>query len=250
MQSRGKGFKRWLRRWCDAWKLAWSGVVLATRQRSFLIAFVLSFVIFGTLMSLLSSSTAPLAFFWSDSLTGKLRTIFQGFISIFMIDGSFWSWLLRFLVILCQSILIGLVTLVWQKRRRSRKAQVVATATNVDNVEHAGVAAGLAVLGSGCPTCGTSLLMPLLGTTFSTGGLIFATILMHLLTIAALIISLLSIKKLGYDAYAYIASERFQKRHAAEAKSDSSALSDVTVAAQNASAKEVEKTKKIKGTKE
>lgn len=212
MQSRGKKLLKWFRQWCDEWRLALSGVILATRQRSFLIAFVLSFVIFGTLMSLLSSSTAPLAFFWSDSLPGKLHTIGQGLLDIFIVNGDFWSWLLNFLIILCQSVLIGLVALVWQKRRRSRKAQVIATATNVNNVEYAGVAAGLAVLGSGCPTCGTTLLGPILCTVFSTSGLPLAYALSGIITFIALVVSLLSIKKLGNDAYAYIVSEKFQRR--------------------------------------
>lgn len=213
MQGRGNSFKRWFRRWCDEWRLALSGVVLATRQCSFLIAFGLSFILFGILMSLLSSSTAPLTFFWSESLLGKLRILGQALLDIFIINGNFGTWLLNFLIILCQSILIGLVALVWQKRRRSRKAQTVATATNVSHIEYASVAAGLAVLGSGCPACGTTLLMPVLGTLFSTSGLMVATALSGILTAIALIVSLLSIKKLGNDAYVHIVSEKFQQKH-------------------------------------
>lgn len=245
MQSRGKKLLKWWRRWCDEWRLALSGVVLATRQRSFLLAFALSFVIFGTLMSLLSSSTAPLAAFWSNNLPGKLRILGQGLLDIFIVNGDFWSWLLNFLIILCQSILIGLVALVWQKRRRSRKAQVVATATNVNNVEYASVAAGLAVLGSGCPTCGTTLLGPMLCTIFSTSGLPLAYAISGILTAIALVVSLLSIKKLGNDAYAHIVSEKFQRRHQArQAETQSAAQSAAQSVVKSAVQPEKSKTTK------
>lgn len=205
-----------LARWLDECKLAVSGVLLASRRKEFLWGFFLSFVIFGTLMSLLSSSTAPLSMLWSVDWGRKLAILGEGFLGIFLISSSFWGWLLNFLIILLQSILIGLIVVVWQKHRRDKKAQVVATASNLDNLEHAGVTAGLAILGSGCPTCGTTLLTPLLGTLFSTSGYALANTLSGILTFVAVLIALLSLKRLGNNAYALIVSERFQKRHSAD----------------------------------
>lgn len=63
MKRGGNDFRRKLRRWLDEWKIAGTGIILATRNRKFLLVFVLAFVIFGTLMSLLSSSTAALGVF-------------------------------------------------------------------------------------------------------------------------------------------------------------------------------------------
>lgn len=214
--TRGGKIKSKINRWLDECKLALSGILLATRERNFLLGFFLSFIIFGTLMSLLSSSTAPLGIFWHVGLGNKIKILWQGFLGIFMIDGNFWFWLLNFLIILLQSVLIGLVVLVWQKRRRNKKSQVIATATNLNNIEHAGVAASLAVLGSGCPTCGTTLLAPMLGTFFSTSGYALAGTVSGILTFIAIIVALFSLKYLGNNAYVLIVSERFQKRHAAK----------------------------------
>lgn len=205
--------RRRLERWLDECKMALSGIVLATRERRFLIAALITFVIFGTLINLLSGSTSALNLFWATDLPGKLSIISNAFLAIFGIGRNFWDWLLLFFITILQSLLIGLVALVWQKRRRSKKDQVVATAQNADNLQSAGLAAGLAILGSGCPTCGTTLLMPLLGTLFSSSSYMLAGVISGLLTVAAILLALWSLKRIGKDAYVMILSERFQRRH-------------------------------------
>ena len=213
MTSRGKSWVRRLERWLDQWKIAFSGIILATHSASFLVAFMLTFVIFGTLMTLLSGSTAAFSLFGAADFWGKLKIIGDGFLGLFGVNRNFWDWALTFFVTILQSILIGLVVLVWRHRKRSRKDQVVATATNADNLQNAGLAAGLAVLGTGCPTCGTTLLAPLIGTIFSTGSYALANAISGLLTAAAVLISLFALKRMGNDAYAQIMSERYHNKH-------------------------------------
>lgn len=171
-----------------------------------------TFVIFGTLMSLLAAGSAAWDLFWTTDLPGKLAIIGDGFLALFGVGRNFLDWLLTFSISVLQAILIGLVVLVWQKKRRNQQAQVTATAANADNLQSAGLAAGLAVLGSGCPTCGTTLLMPLIGTLFSTSSYALASTISGILTAAAIIIALLTLKRLGNDAYALIVSEKYQRR--------------------------------------
>lgn len=216
MKRGGKDFRRKFRRWLDEWKIAGTGILLATRNHKFLVAFVLAFVVFGTLMSLLSSSTAVLDIFWNTDVAGKLKIIGDGFLSLFGVGRNFWDWLLTFLITILQSVLIALVALVWQKKRRSQKSQIVATATNADHLQNAGLAAGLAILGSGCPTCGTTLLAPVLGTLFSSSSYALAGAISGILTAAAVIIALLSLKRIGGDAYALIISEKYQAKRKQE----------------------------------
>lgn len=207
---------RRLDRWLDEWKMAFSGIILATRDPKFLLTFVLTFLIFGTLMNLLSGSTAAFSLFWATDFGGKLAIICDGFLGIFGIGRNFWDWLLLFVVTLLQGILIGLVVLVWHKRRQSRKADVKAKAAteNSDNLQNAGLAAGLAVLGSGCPTCGTTLLAPVLGAVFSSGSYALASTISGLLTAAAVLLALFTLKRIGKDAFVMITSEEFCRRHA------------------------------------
>ena len=208
MTSGGKKRFNW-RRWCDEWRLACSGILLATRERRFIIAALVSFVFFGTLMHLLAGGTAAFSLLGSADFAGKLKILADGFLANFGVGQNFWDWLFIFVVTILQSILIGLVALVWHKRRHS----VAQAASNADNLQSAGLAAGLAVLGTGCPTCGTTLLMPVIGTLFSTSGYALAGFVSGLLTAASLLIALFALKRIGHEAYALIVSERFLRRH-------------------------------------
>lgn len=199
-------------RWLDECKMALQGVVLATRDVRFVAGFLISFVVFGTLMNLLSGSTAAVNLFWVTDWAGKFNIIKDAFLGIFGVGRSFWDWLLTFCIILLQSILIGLVVFVWQKRRRSRKGQLAADVSNADNLQSAGLVTGLAILGSGCPTCGTTLLAPLIGTMFSSGSFALAGAISGILTAIAIIVALLALKKMGKDAYAIVLSERHHQR--------------------------------------
>lgn len=213
MTSGGKKRFNW-RRWCDEWRLACSGILLATREHRFIIAVLISFVFFGTLMHLLAGGTAAFSLLASADLAGKLKILADGFLANFGVGQNFWDWLFIFVVTILQSILIGLVALVWHKRRHS----VAQAASNADNLQSAGLAAGLAVLGTGCPTCGTTLLMPVIGTLFSTSGYALAGFVSGLLTAASLLIALFALKRIGHEAYALIVSERFLRRHQAKSQ--------------------------------
>ncbi len=211
--SRGGKYKSWLSRWLDEWKMAFSGLLLATRSPKFLVAAVLSFLIFGTLMNFLASSTAAFNLFWATDFAGKWSIIWDSFLANFGVGRNFWDWLLTFLITLLQGILIGLVVFVWQKRRKSRREQLLAGVQNSDNLQSVSLTAGLAVLGSGCPTCGTTLLMPIIGTLFSSGGYVFASVLSGLLTAGAIILALFTFKRIGKDAYVLALSEHYQQNH-------------------------------------
>ncbi len=207
-----KSFGGKVGRWLDECKMALEGIILATRESKFIVSFLLSFVIFGTLMNLLSGSTAALNLFWITDFGGKFSIIKDAFLGIFGVGRNFWDWMLTFCIVVLQSILIGLVILVWQKRRRNKKEQLQVEASNADNLQSAGLVTGLAILGSGCPTCGTTLLAPLLGTIFSSGSFALAGILSGVLTAVAIIVALFALKKMGKEAYVMILSERYHKK--------------------------------------
>ena len=196
--------------WLDECKMAMSGIVLATREWKFLLAFLSSFIIFGTLMNILSGSSAGWDLFWAVDFGGKMRLLGQAFLANFGIDRALLDWAITFVITILQSILIGLVVLVWQKKRRQK---VLAKAKNLNNMSDAGLVAGLAILGSGCPTCGTTLLAPLLGTVLSSGSFAIAGVISGLINVAAVILALFALKRVGKDAYVMIIAERYEKRH-------------------------------------
>ena len=206
-------------RFVDECKMAVSGIVLATKSGIFWIAFAISLCVFGTLMNLLSGGFGVFGSMFAIGAKGAWRMIGGAFLEIFGVGKTFGDWALMFTVVLLQSILIGLIALVWQGKRR-QKETVTEMTKNANNVQDAGIATGLAILGTGCPTCGTSLLAPILGSFVSSGSYLLAGVISWLLTVAAIVLILISLKRVGRDVYAMVTSERFlQKRKEKNVKS-------------------------------
>lgn len=111
-----------------------------------------------------------------------------------------------FFVAFLQGVLIGLIVLLWNKERKGDD--------NSANVEKAGIITGLIALGAGCPTCGATLITPLLGALFSTGGLAMTGVISGVVTALAIVIAILSLKRIGLQTYAIIINEKYMKKHA------------------------------------
>ena len=111
-----------------------------------------------------------------------------------------------------QGILIGLIVLLWNKKKEQNSA----------NLEKAGIITGLIALGAGCPTCGTTLLTPLIGAIFSTGGLAITGAISTIITWLAIIIAILSLKRLGEETYVIIINEKYLAKKAKKESSEKS----------------------------
>lgn len=187
------------RKWLDGFALAGKGILLATREKKFWCGFVPSFLFFGFLMNLLSGGFTKFELMSALGFPTSLRIIGECFLAIFGINQIFLDWLPIFAISILQSILIGLIVLLWDKKRHQNSA----------NLEKAGIITGLIALGAGCPTCGTTLLTPLIGTIFSTGGLAITGTISTIITWLAIIIAILSLKRLGEEAYVIIINEKY-----------------------------------------
>lgn len=196
-------------RWCDGFKLSAMGIVLASKKLKFWLVLLISFILFGTLLSLLSGGMGAVNLFFATDFGGKIQILSDGFLALFGINRAFADWLLFFTISLLQALLIALIALVW-KKKHARKTQ---TGTNGNEVQNAGIIAGLAILGSGCPTCGTALITPVLGAIFSTSSYAIAGAISSVITILAIIIALLSVKKVGEEAYVIMIDEEWRKNH-------------------------------------
>ena len=199
-------------KWCDDCRLAALGIVFATKRPKFWIVFAIVFTIFGTLLSLLSSGTGAINLFFATDFGGKMAILKDGFLSLFGINKTFLDWLLTFSIAFLQAILISLIILIWKKRVKNQKNQK----SDNSSVQNAGIAAGLALLGSGCPTCGTTLITPIIGSIFSGGSLAIAGAISSIITTIAIIILLLSLKKVGLETYVIIIDEKWRNKRAAK----------------------------------
>ena len=191
------------RKWLDDFVLAGQGILLATKEKRFWFGFVPSFIFFGMLMNLLSGGFAKFELMGALGFPGSLKILGDSFLAIFGINQPFLDWLPIFLLSLLQGTLIGLIVLLWNKKREQ----------SAGNLGSAGIVAGLIALGAGCPTCGTTLITPLLGTLFSTGGLAATGAISTAVTILAIIIAILSLKRLGVETYVTIINEKYLAKH-------------------------------------
>ena len=196
----GKTFYSRLQRWFDEFKLAIYGVFLATRKKRFIIAFLISFVFFGTLLNLLASGGATFNILARVSFADKINILRNAFLGTFGVNRELTDFLFIFLMTVLQSTLIGLVAFVYKYRKDSA------------NLQNAGIITGLIVLGSGCPTCGTTILAPIIISIAGSSGMAIAGTVSWVLTLASILLALFALKKVGFETYAIIKSEEFSKK--------------------------------------
>ena len=199
------------RKWLDEFVLAGRGILLATREKTFWYGFIPSFFFFGLLMNLLSGGTAKFELMAATGFTSSLKILGDSFLAIFGFNHAFLDWLPIFLLSVLQGILIGIIALLAHKKRSHESASKV-----TDNLGSAGIITGLIALGAGCPTCGVTLITPLIGAIFSTGSLAIAGAVSSVLTIIAIIIAILSLKRLGEEVYVIIINEQYLAKHASQ----------------------------------
>ena len=195
------------RKWLDGFALAGKGVRLVIKEKRFWAGFVPAFLFFGLLMNLLSSGTGKFDLMINGGFGVVIKTLGISFLNIFGYQMIFVEWLPIFAIALLQGILIGLIVFLWHKNKENNSA----------NLEKAGIITGLIALGAGCPTCGATLITPLLGAIFSTGSLTIAGAISSIVTWLAVVIALLSLRRLGEETYVIIKNEEYlQKKESRE----------------------------------
>lgn len=192
------------RKWLDEFVLATNGILLATKEKRFWYGFIPAFFFFGFLMNLLSGGFAKFELMGALGFPTNFRVLGSAFVATLGIGQPFLDWLPIFAISILQGILIGLIVLLWNKKREQNSA----------NLEKAGIITGLIALGAGCPTCGTTLLTPLLGAIFSTSGLAITGAVSTVVTWLAIIIAILSLKRLGEESYVTIINEKYLAKKA------------------------------------
>ncbi|MBR3329291.1 hypothetical protein IKG29_02035 [Candidatus Saccharibacteria bacterium] len=203
------------RKWLDGFALAGKGILLATKEKRFWYGFIPAFLFFGLLMNLLSGGLSKFNLMSTLSFPENLKIVGNGFLGIFGFQQPFFDWLPIFAISILQGTLIGLIVFLWIKKRENGTK-------NSENIEKAGIITGLIALGAGCPTCGTTLITPLIGAIFSSGGLAVTGTISTIITWLAIIIAILSLKRLGEETYVIIINEKFlakrvnQKKEASE----------------------------------
>ena len=202
-------WRKWnWRKWLDGFILAAKGIMLATREKTFWFGFIPAFFFFSWLINMLSSGFTKFDLFFHTPFPENLQIPLDSFLATFGVGRAFSDWLPVFAISLLQGILIGLIVLLWKKQRQKDSA----------NLEKAGIITGLIALGAGCPTCGTTLLTPLIGAIFSTSSLAVTGAVSTIITWITVIIAVLSLKRLGEENYVIIKNDQYLARKQREAE--------------------------------
>ena len=192
-------FSKFLK-WCDELKLAFLGLLFAFKNKRFVISFLLSFFFFGTLLNLLVSGSATLNLLLRVDFLKKIEILWRAFLGIFGFSRNFYDFLYILVLTFIQAALISLVVFVYKYRKNSA------------NIQNAGIVTGLIILGSGCPTCGTTLLAPIIISLAGSSGMAMAGTTSMFLTILSLILAFFTFKKVGFEAYIIFKAEKFNRK--------------------------------------
>ncbi len=194
-------WKKKIAKWGDEWKMALLGVARASRNWKFWLGFILIALLFGTLMHLLSVGLTNMQILFSGAdFSFKMTILREAFLQNFGIGINFWDFLPIFLISLLEGVLITMIVLTSGIKKQSRRLTKEASET-AESGKISAIAAGLAVLGTGCPTCGTSLLIPVLGSVFAGSSAAIGAI-SGILTAVAVIVALFALKKIGVEYFA------------------------------------------------
>lgn len=194
-------WKKKLAKWGDEWKMALAGVARAGRSWKFDLGVILIALFFGTLMHILSVGLTNVQILFSGAdFSLKLTILKEAFLQNFGININFWDFLPIFLISVVEGVLIMMIIATSRLKKQSKKLAKKSSEAG-ESGKISAIAAGLAVLGTGCPTCGTSLLVPVLGSVFAGSSAAIGAI-SGILTAIAIIIALLALKKIGTEYFA------------------------------------------------
>lgn len=172
-------------------KDAFSSLLYAAKHVRFWVAFVIAFLIFGYLISFLQNFSQNTSLLTSQlEFTDKIEVL----VEVPLVLGSFFTYffgVLLFFVLILQSICIAL--LVFSKK--------LVNISDAKSVRSSGFSSIIIALGLGCPSCGTSLLAPLVSIIFGSSSLLALGWISNIVTTLALLICLWTIRRLGYIIY-------------------------------------------------
>ena len=197
-----KSLKDSVARFFDECKMAGLGIVLSTKKLKFWLIFIPVFIIFGTLLSMFAGGFSAFNLFFATDFGGKMSILGSAFLSLFGVGRDLGTFLSVFSISLLQALLITLIVLIYKYRKK----------TSTSAMQNAGIATGLALLGSGCPTCGATLITPILTAIFSGGGYAIVGTVSGIITALAILVALYSIKKLGMESYVIMLGEKRKQR--------------------------------------
>lgn len=191
--------------WVDETKMAIVGIGIALKKPKTITTTTICALLFAYILTLFKNGTGTWNLFWSgipfaDKFTAGM-TVWQRVLENFTsLDG-----LLLIILSILQGLTIAMLLYVW--KNREKKAAIA-------GLEAGGVGTALGFLALGCPSCGISLLTPILTTIAGTGAMALADTLGWIFMILAFILLLHALRRMGYSAFIIKSAKRHKEKHA------------------------------------
>ena len=189
----------------DRCKFAVVGFKYLLTRRRYVIALVISFLVFLYILSQLQNNGANWQLLWSGLDFGsKMQVLGRSFRS--MLD-NFTSLQGILIVLLALMQALCVVGIVFAIRHRQKDDAI-------NGASAGSIASILAFVTLGCPTCGMTLLTPLLTMIAGTSAVALAEKLGIVLSIVAFVLLFATLVHLGYLIFVNVSAERAKEKHA------------------------------------
>lgn len=189
----------------DRIKLGSIGISYLLTFKKYLLLFVLAWAFFLYFLTFFKDGSGNLALLFSGiSSDQKLSLLWRAMLSCF---GNFTSLygLSLVLLSLLQGLAISLMVYTWRHKYKDQTLSSASTST---------VASALGFVALGCPSCGISLLTPILSALAGASASILAERVGVLLTIIAFGLLFYSVFHLGYLVFVIVSARKYKEKHA------------------------------------
>lgn len=188
----------------DRAKLAFVGCGYCLRQPKYLTIFIISWVLFAYIFTFFRDGNYNWAIISSGlGAEKKIEVLGKCFLAIFSNFTSFSGLGIIFLSFF-QAVAIALM--VFTYKNRNKTATLNGASTSV-------VATALGFLALGCPTCGISMLTPILTTIAGTGAGALSGTLGGIFIVVAFILIIFTLIRLGYLVFIIVSAENYKEKH-------------------------------------
>ena len=189
----------------DRCKFAVVGFKYLLTRRRYVIALVISFLVFLYILSQLQNNGANWQLLWSGLDFGsKMQVLGRSFRS--MLDNfTSLQGILIVLLALMQALCVAGIVFAIRHRQKDDA---------INGASAGSIASILAFVTLGCPTCGMTLLTPLLTMIAGTSAVALAEKLGIVLSIVAFVLLFATLIHLGYLIFVNVSAERAKEKHA------------------------------------
>ena len=204
-----KSFKRKVKDACESFvdrtKFALVGYKYLLQKPRYITALIISFLIFLYILTQLQDGGSNWQLLWSGLDFGRKMQVFG--MSLFAMLQNFTSLMGVVIVILALMQSLCVAGIVFAIRHRQKDDAINGASTG-------SIASILAFVTLGCPTCGMTLLTPLLTMIAGTSAVALAEKLGVILSIVAFVLLFFTLVQLGYQIFVNVSAERAKEKHA------------------------------------